>query len=264
MMDFLDELTKLISPSQLEASIPASLAVAAAICWLDPSKTGAVFFGLMALGFVFRRPLLELMTRPISQHITEAATKSWEDLARDPDRFDRLLTASTDALKRAIGSEPLRATLKGAIVESMNDQELEGAMLDTINNAIVKSAQDEQLLTALKSVSKQSLLETLRDKEFMTQTVSSLVEAMLEASKDEGLKKALMEIATDSVSTALQDEKFVSMVRKVLKDTLKDKDLYRASAAGVVGAFMPKTLSKTISKRLNQDDNKNDDQCLSS
>jgi hypothetical protein len=268
-----------VSPGLLEACIPASLAVAAAICWLDPTRFPSVVFGFCALGFVYRDDFLALLSRPLSA----AVTITVEDFLRDQHRFDRLLLASTDALKRVIESGPLRATLKGAIVESMQDKELDNMMLETVKNAIVKSSQDEDLLVALTKVAKHSLLEALRDKDFMKDSVSSLVAAMLAAAKDEDVKRSLMDVATDAISTALQDEKFVTIIRDVIKETLsvsrcrhemmegnaqiiqffalflhvlilmncsitcilyaQDGAIYRSGASGVARAFLPASFS---------------------
>jgi hypothetical protein len=214
-----------IDPSQLEKFISPSLAAAAAICWVDPSKFPSVFFGICCLGFIMRDPLLEVMTRPISQHISESAAKTAEELFRDETRFDRILSAGAHGLQRTMGSD------------------LENALLQTITGAIVKSTKDESLLQALTVVAKQSMLDTLRDDAFMRDSASLIVNSILSAVRDEELKTALLAVATEAVSAALQDEKFVAIFRRVMKDVLSDGDMYRASAAGLVGAFMPRSIS---------------------
>ena len=223
----------------LEASIPASLAVAAAICWVDPQRFPAVFFLFCGLGFLFRDPLIEVMTRPIAVHISESATKTAEELLGNQDRFDRILSAGTEAIQHAMGSGPLRQTLKNAIVDSTQDEDLENVVLATVTKAIIKATKDESMLDALAGVAKQGLLEALRDKEFMKDSVSSLVEAILAAVKDPELKAAFMVIVTESVSTALQDEQFVAIFRRVMKDVLSDGSMYRAGASGLIEAILP-------------------------
>ena len=220
-----------LDSEQLEKYIPASLAVAAAICWIDPNKFPAVFFAFCCFGFLLRDPLLEVLTRPISQHISESAAKTAEDLFRDEARWDRILSAGSHGLQRTMGSE------------------LENSLLQTITRAIVKSSKDESLLQALTVVAKQSMLDTLRDDEFMRDAASLIVNSILSAVRDEELKTALLAVATEAVSAALQDEKFVAVFRRVMKDVLSDGDMYRASAAGLVGAFMPRSSSRAIKKQ---------------
>lgn len=229
------------TPSKLgqlwEATIATTLVSAAAICWVDPNKFPAVFFVVCALGFLYRDPLMEVLTRPISRHLSESATGTVEELFRNEQRFDRILNATTDALQRAMTSVPLRATLKSAMVDSMRDEELHDAVLSTTTNAIVKASKDDGLREALTIIAKHGVLEALRDQEFMTDIVSSLVQSIVASSQDPELKQAILAVATEAVSTALQDEKFVAIFRQVMKDCLSDGTLYRAGASGLIGAF---------------------------
>lgn len=240
-------------PQFLETFIPAALALAAAICWVDPQRFPSVFFLFCGLGFLFRDPLIEVMTKPISKHVSESATKTVEELFGNERRLDRLLSAGTDAIQHAIGSEPLRVTLKNAIVDSTQDEDLENVILSTVTKAIIKATKDEGMLNAMSGVAKHGLIEALRDKEFMKNSVSSLVEAILEAVKDPQLKAALMVIVTESVAMALQDEKFVTMFSGVMKDVLSDGSMYRAGASGLLGAIMPGRTSSSRSKSGGKD-----------
>lgn len=224
-----------LDSAQLEKCIGPSLAVAAGICWMDPNKFPSILFSFCFFGYLLRDPLLELMTRPISHHISESATKTTEALFRDEERFDRILSAGTHGLQRTMGSD------------------LENALLKTITTAIVKSSKDDSLREALTVVAKQSMLDTLRDETFMRDAASLIVNSILGAVRDEELKTALLAIATEAVSAALQDEEFVTIFRGVMKDVLSDGSMYRAGAAGLVGAFLPRTSSKSLKK---QDSNK--------
>ena len=229
-----------------ETAIPASLVAAAAACLVDPDKFPAIVFLFAGLGFLLRTPLMGAMTRPIACQISETATITVEELfvgGGSEERLDRLWTASSGAIQHAMGSEILQQTLKNAIVDSTQDEDLENVILATVTKAIVKATKDESMLEALTSVAKEGLLEALRDKEFMKDSVSSLVEAILEASQDPKLKDTFLMIVTDSVQTALQDEDFVAMFAKVIKDVLSDGSMYRAGASGLIGAIMPKRSS---------------------
>lgn len=232
-----------------EAAIPAFLAVAAAICWVVPDKFPSIVFVMCSLSFVFRDPLLQVLSRPVSRHISESVTETVEGLFRNEKQFDRLLMAGTDALEQTMASAPLRSSLKMAIVESVQNEDLLDAVLATTTNAIVKASKDDSMREALTVVSKTGVLEALRDEEFMKDIVASLVAAILSASKDPELKTAMLEIGTDAVSTALQDEKFVAVFRGVVKDSLRDGEMYRAGASGLIGAIMPR-MSGSSNKKV--------------
>jgi len=229
-----------------DTAIPASLAVAAAVCLVDPSKFPAIFFVFVGLCFLLRAPLMEAMTRPIAFHLSETATSTVEEFLGSEKRLDRLWTASSGAIQHAMGSGHLQQTLKNAIVDSTQDEDLENILLATVTQAIVKATKDDSMLEALTGVAKQGLLEALRDKEFMKDSVSSLVEAILEASQDSKLKDAFMIIVTESVQTALQDEQFVNMFAQVMKDVLSDGSMYRASASGLIGAITGRSSKRSI------------------
>ena len=206
---------------------------------MDPQRFPAVFFLFCGLGFLVRDPLIEVLTRPMSVHISESATKMAEELLGNQERLDRIISASSSALEHAMGSGHLQKTLKNAIVDSTQDEDLENVILGTVSKAIIKATKDESMLDALTGVAKQGLLEALRDKDFMKDSVQSLVEAILEAVQDPELKAAFMVIVTESVSTALQDEQFVAIFSRVMKDVLSDGSMYRAGASGLLGAIMP-------------------------
>lgn len=225
-----------------ETAIPASLISAAALCWLDPTKFPSVFFVLCGLSFLLRDPLLEVLTRPVSRHLSESATSTVEGLLADDHRVDRLLAAGHRALQRTMDSAPLRSTLKGALVDSMQDVELHEAVLKTTTKAIVKASYDEGLRQALTVVAQHGVLEALRDEAFMKDIVTSLVRSIVTSSQDPELKHAILVVATEAVSTALQDEKFVAIFRQVMKDCLSDGALYRAGASGLLGAFTGKSV----------------------
>ena len=229
------------TPPFWETAIPATMISAAAICWIDPSKFPAVFFVFCGVGFLFRDPILEVLTRPISRHLSESATGTVEELLKNEKRFDRILNAGTDALQRTLESVPLRSTLKTAIVESMQDEDLHDVVLATTTNAIVKASKDDGLRKALTVIAKHGVLEALRDEDFMKDIVASLVRSIVASSQDPELKEAILVVATEAVSTALQDEKFVAIFRQVMKDCLSDGALYRAGATGLIGAFTGKS-----------------------
>ena len=82
----------------------------------------------------------------------------------------------------------------------------------------------------------------------MRDSTSLIVDSILVAVKDEELKTALLAVATEAVSAALADEKFVAIFRSVMKDVLSDSSMYRATASGLVGAFMPRASQKMLKK----------------
>lgn len=69
--------------------------------------------------------------------------------------------------------------------------------------------------------------------------MTSVVQAIVSASQDEQLKRTVMSVVTEAVSEALADERFVNEIRGAVKETLKDGDLYRAGARGVLSAALP-------------------------
>jgi len=229
-----------VDSSVLEASLPAVMAVAAAICWMDPNKFPCIVFSMACLGFVFRDPILEVLTRPISTTMSESITKTTEELLSNEIRFGRILSAGTDAWNRALESQELRKTLTRAIVESAMDEELNSAVHKIITDAIIKAISDDVLLNVMSTVAKNALLDAMKDKEFMRRSIATLVEAILVAVEDPHVKQAFMQIVKEGVSTALQDEEFTEILTSAAKEVLSDGSLYRATASGMVGAMMQK------------------------
>ena len=223
----------------LESIVPVLLILAAATCWIDPTKSASVFFIFCGLAFIYRDPVIESLTKPFSHHISESATKTAEEIFGNETRFDRILTVGTDAFQRAMESEPLRKSLKLAIVEATQDDDLLHAVLSTTTSAIVKASRDENLRAALVVVAKEGVLEALRDEFFMKDIVASLVAAIVSASRDEELKGTVVSVSTEAVSAALQEKGFIASLRQVIKDCLGDKEMYRASALGLLGAVIP-------------------------
>merc|ERR1712046_22280 len=63
--------------------------------------------------------------------------------------------------------------------------------------------------------------------------------ACISASGDEELRQALTCVTKVAVADALQDERFMSAFRAAICESMRDGNIYRSAASGIVGAINP-------------------------
>ena len=108
------------------------------------------------------------------------------------------------------------------------DDELQDAMLNTFQTALIKASENEGLRKTTIHVVKLAFVQALNDEEFVRDLMSSIVGALVQASKEEELTTAILDVVTRAVSQALADEDFTKEIRGAVKDTLQDGDIYKS------------------------------------
>lgn len=150
----------------------------------------------------------------------------------------------------------MKAALKESLVASLTDEDLQNAMLNTLETALIKASENEGMRSAALSIIRQAFIQALNDEEFVRDLMSSIVGALVKASKEEELTSAILDVVTRAVSQALADENFTKEIRGAVKDCLRDGDIYKSGVKGMLSAAfggaaeVPRSLTKKESNQL--------------
>ena len=152
-----------------------------------------------------------------------------------------MTTSSSSSSRRRRNSSSLgmQVLIKSSLVNILTDRELHVIMLQTIQEGIIQASNDVNFRQTLLDVTKKSLVAAMKDEVFIKELMNSIVDAIILSSQNEKLRDGMLEVITKGMSDALQNEQFVKVFRSAVKDTLQDKELYRASAKGILSAAIP-------------------------
>ena len=217
-----------------EVLIPGSFFVASAICYVDPSLAPSLLFALLAFGTVFISPMVAFFTKPATEGLTGTVTDAINTITDD--RYSEQREKFFDAIALLISKSIQSNALKAAITESLMDEDLQDATLNTVQMALIKASENEDFRKSSLNIVRLAFVQALNDEEFVRDLMSSIVGALVQASKEEELTTSILDVVTCAVSQALADEKFVNEIRGAVKDTLQDGDIYKAGAKGMISA----------------------------
>jgi hypothetical protein len=221
-----------------ETILPASFLAAAAACWHSPEFAPSIAFAILGLGAVFFESIAAHFSKPAALGLSLALTDSFQTFAdeENSEQTDRLLEALASLIGRALQSSALTHTIKASIMDTLKDDDLQGATIHTLQSALIKASESEGFRDTAMDVTKRAFVGALSNKEFVSELMISIVNAIVSASQNEELTKSLLFVVTQAVSEALADEAFISQIKFAIKECLQDGDLYRASAQGMISA----------------------------
>ena len=234
-----------------ETIIPASFFLASAICYVDPSRAPALMFGLLAFATIFVSPVVTYFTIPAVEGLIGTATDAINTVTDDKysEQRDKFFDAVAMLISKSVQSTALTTALKETLVAAVTDEDLQDTILNTLQTALIKASENEGFKSTALSILKQAFVGALNDEEFVRDLMSSIVGAIVQASKEEELTQSILEVVTAAVSQALADEKFTNEIRGAVKDTLRDGELYKAGAKGIVSAAFGGTLMRSSDKK---------------
>lgn len=203
-----------------ETVIPASLFLCSALCYARPELFPSILFGLLAFAGIFLDSIGAYITRRMSWAISESLTVFSDD--RQNQQINKVIT-----------------TVKNFIIGLLTDEELHAAAIRTLQSSLIQASENTEFRDTALDVTKRAFVGALSDEKLIGELVDAIVDAIVSASQNEKLRKTMLEVVTQGMSDALEDEKFVSIFRGAVRDTLKDKDLYRAGARGILAAANP-------------------------
>jgi membrane carboxypeptidase/penicillin-binding protein len=166
--------------------------------------------------------------------MTDAINTITDD--RYSENREKLFDSIAALISKSMGSTALKTALKESLVASLMDEDLQDATLNTLQNALIKASENEGLRRTIIHVVKLAFVQALNDEDFVRDLMKSIVGALVQASKEEELTTAILDVVTRAVSQALADENFTNELRGAVKDTLKDGDIYKAGAKGMISA----------------------------
>lgn len=270
------------------AALPAALTAASAVVWSCPDRGLAVVLLLLGallspLGPLLYGPYVEAALgtakRTSAKQLSDVLLATLLELARS--EHEELMLAFTGSIRRAVANKEVMGTMKSALIEAAQDEDLQQQLLTTMTRAGINAFRDRDLRTMLLGVVKEAVSEALKDKafmedmvrtismavlhaaenrelrdatlkivkeavfdalsdeRFMEQMLSMLTKSVVAASRDVELRDAMVGCTKEAVRDALKDDAFISSFREALCDSLKDSNIYRSAAAGVVGSLNP-------------------------
>merc|ERR1740121_2636007 len=81
--------------------------------------------------------------------------------------------------------------------------------------------------------------DAMRDSGFVSDVTSTITNAGISVIKDDDIRESMVNVGKLAIVHALRDEGFLRVLRETLAESLKDGNIYRGAAAGVVGALNP-------------------------
>ncbi len=218
--------------------IPAIFFAASVVCYVDPTKAPSMFFALLGFTTIFISPVMTFLAAPVTKGLTGTVTASLDAFTADENgpRRERLYESIADLLSTSLHSSTLRDAVRESLVNSLTDESLHDAALNTLQSALIKASENEGLRTAVRLMVRQAFTGALNDEAFVRDLMSSIVGAMVQASREEELTQSFLDVVTTAVTKALADEKFVMELRGAITSTLQDGEIYKAGARGMVSA----------------------------
>lgn len=221
-----------------ETIVPSAWFVAAAVCWYDPQLGFSIAFMMVGFTYLFMDSLATYFTKPAVQGMSAALTDALNTFASEEnsEQADLLFDALTETISKALQSHALVSTLKHSFAETLQDDELQQVGIDTLQSALIKASENDEFQETALNVTKKAFIAALSNEAFVKELMESVVNAIVMASQDEQLTKSILGVVTQAVSEALADDDFTSELRGAVKDALRDGDIYRAGATGMISA----------------------------
>lgn len=231
------------SPHWNTMIIPAIFLAASAVCYVEPTMSSSIFFALlgwMSLYIISTKTASSSTTTPFADIANGMVASTLDAFVSDENtaRRERLICALSDVVSGTMRSSNVRDAVKSSIIDSLNDDSLRDSALITLETALVKSSENEGLRNAVLSVVRRAFAGALNDEAFVRDLMSSIVSALVQASKEEELTASLLDVVTRALTKALSDERLVMELRGAITSTLRDGEIYKAGARGMVSAFM--------------------------
>lgn len=135
--------------------------------------------------------------------------------------------------------DALLSVSKQALSQALKDEGFMSDMLATMTEATVSAAKNRDLRDSILGVIKDAVADALKDEGFMGEMLTTGSRALVLASQDQELLSAMSNVTKLAVTDALRDGGFQAAFREAVCDSLKDSNIYRGAAAGVVGALNP-------------------------
>ena len=221
-----------------ETIIPAAFFLASALCYVNPSLAPSLAFALLAFVTIFVSPVVTYFTKPATEGLMGTVTDAINAITDDQysEKRNEFFDAFAALISKSVQSTALKAALMESLVTSLMNDDLHDAVLQTLQSALIKASENEGLRSTGLNIVKQAFVGALNDEDFVRDLMSSIVSALVQASKEEELTSSLLDVVTRAVSQALAEENFTAEIRGAVKDTLRDGDLYKAGAKGIVAA----------------------------
>mmetsp|Transcript_4353 Transcript_4353/g.5023 ORF Transcript_4353/g.5023 Transcript_4353/m.5023 type:complete len:243 (-) Transcript_4353:88-816(-) len=231
----------------LDILVPAALFGSSFLCYFDYTLFPTILFSLLGFGFLLRNTLVDSFLGYVINYVS-FNLKKLDNLEKKTILLqikERLIEFEKETDLSQSVFAPMEKTLKSAIIKSLQDDQTQYEILATTTSAIIKASEDEALKKAIMQHIKMAVVEGIQDQHFIEGIVKSILAASETILKNEEIKKGILNIITEAVTTALQDERIVTVFRKIMKDTLQDGALYRATAKGLLGAITPRLTSSS-------------------
>lgn len=152
---------------------------------------------------------------------------------------DEIVGTLTGSMVAASRDKGLRGALLGVITTALRDEEFMSQMLATMTDATVSAAQNRHLRDAVLGVAKIAITDAFKDESFVADITTALTDAGLRAARDSEIRGALVDIAKAAIVEAVKDDSFLKVLRETFANSLRDGQIYRGAALGVLGAFTP-------------------------
>jgi len=189
------------------------------------------------------RLVQEVSESIVKEGLDVRAKTAMREAALEAMRFEELHSAIVETLTgsmiAASRDKSLRAALLGVITAALKDEGFVEDMLSTMTAATISAAKNRELRDSVLGIAKSAITDTMKDSGFLDDMTSALTSAGIRASQDESVQSAMVDIGKAAVTEALRDERFLQIIRDTLANSLKDGNIYRGAAMGVVGALNP-------------------------
>jgi len=133
----------------------------------------------------------------------------------------------------------VKGSIKEAMLEGVRDSTFTAEIIQTLVAAALSASEKKELRVALLEVIKQGVTNALNDERFMEEMLKTGSSAVIFASRDKELKDALGSVTREAITDALKDQSFMTAFREAAYDSLKDGNIYKSAAAGVLSTMNP-------------------------
>ena len=151
----------IVSSIPLDILIGGSCFAASAICLYRPELAPTIiFFFVGCAAFVAEVWVKEVAAPSATKTVSNIMTHSLQSFVskENNDDTDRLLDAVSGSIARALQSKSLVSTVKSTISETIQDDDLQSAVISTLQSALVKVSQNEGFQNTTMEVTRRAFL----------------------------------------------------------------------------------------------------------
>lgn len=209
-----------------EAALPFILFVAGATIWFRPERSLSVLLLMVALfvsplapsiGPFMHRIRASIPNKNIALEISVSTglsclTEVVNEISKNEMYLDRLMTASTNLVRKATANGRFKSICKEFVLEFLHDKEIQEELVLIIKDVLVIVSKEEGLKKELLTLIQEEVLDMFNDSVFMVKIMEKFCACAVYTLEIENLNDAILNVVKASILNTLEDDEFTQAI----------------------------------------------------